>query len=121
MAEPRRLASALTYDKPRGCYGVLPPGGGVKVRPLPTEALRRFNFLTIRDRPVNCRQVHGQASAGVGPNLEDLSAQSCGGHWRDGLPRRSDDWLSAVIRAGHPEARAPTPSLGRRHRPSDRG
>jgi transposase InsO family protein len=32
-----------------------------------------------RGRTVDCRQVHGQASARVGPDLEDVLAQSCAG------------------------------------------
>jgi hypothetical protein len=61
---------------------LLPSRGGVKVRPLPTEALRRFNFLTIRhcrrrsrisERPLATATVATLAtleqSAWAGPSL----------------------------------------------------
>ena len=51
-----------------------------------------------RGRTVDRRQVHGQASARVGPDLEDVLAQSCGWHRRYGLPCGPDDQLSAAVR-----------------------
>jgi len=48
--------------------------------------------------------VHGEEWARAVTDLEDLSAQPCGRHRRDGLPDRADDRLSATFRSGHPQA-----------------
>jgi putative transposase len=91
--EGQRPAVSSGYGPlPRGACAVpraigwapalLPSRGGVKVRPLPTEALRRFNFLTIRhcrrrsrisERPLATATVATLAtleqSAWAGPSL----------------------------------------------------
>ena len=51
-------------------------------------------------------------------DLEDLSAQSCGWHRRDGLPDRADRRLSVAVRLGHPAAPAAAADLAHRHQPS---
>jgi hypothetical protein len=50
---------------------LLPSKGGVKVRPLPTEALRRFNFLTIRVRRVMLKPYFIAASKGKPPRTAE--------------------------------------------------
>ena len=57
-----------------------------------------------RGRAVDGRQVHGEEWARAVADLEDLSAQPCGRHRRDGLPDRADGRLSAAFRSGHPQA-----------------
>src|SRR5262249_32051449 len=53
-----------------------------------------------RGRAVDGCQVHGQAAGRVGPDMEDVLAQPCAWPWSHGLPRGSDDQLSAADRAG---------------------
>src|SRR5262245_43530257 len=43
-----------------------------------------------RGRAVDGRQVHGEGWARAVADLEDLSAQPCGRHRRDGFPDRAD-------------------------------
>ena len=74
-----------------------------------------------RGRPIDGRQVHGEEWARAGADLDDLSAQPCGRHRRDGLPDCADGRLSAAFRSGHPQAPTATPDLAERHRPSDSG
>jgi hypothetical protein len=50
------------------------------------------------------RQLHGQASVRVGPDLEDVLAQSCGRYRCHGLPCGSDDQFSTAVRFGHSAA-----------------
>src|SRR6267154_972109 len=57
-----------------------------------------------RGRAVDGRQVHGEEWARAVADLEDLSAQPCGRHRRDGLFGRADSQLSAALRFGHPQA-----------------
>lgn len=48
-------------------------------------------------RPVDSRQVHGEAWARAIADLEDLSAQSCARHRLDGFPDRADRRLSIIV------------------------
>src|SRR4029453_3771960 len=63
---------------------------------------RRTAQARDRGRAIDGRQVHGEGWARAVADLEDLSAQPFGRHWRDGLPGRADGRLSAAVRVGHP-------------------
>ena len=74
-----------------------------------------------RGRSIDRRQLHDQAAARVGSDVEDVLTQPCGRYRLHGLPCRPDDQLSPAVRLGHPTARTATLDLVERHRPSDSG
>ena len=82
---------------------------------------RRTAQARDRGRAVDGRQVHGEEWARAVADLEDLSAQPCGRHRRDGLPDRADSRLSVAFRLGHPQARTAAADITERNGPSHGG
>jgi hypothetical protein len=66
---------------------------------------RRAAQARRRGRPIDRRQVHGQAPWTAIPDVEDIPAQPCGWNCRRGSVRRPDDRLQVALLSGHPGSR----------------
>ena len=76
-----------------------PDPGDEPGQPAVGRAAHPWRTAQARDRgrAVDGRQVHGEEWARAVADLEDLSAQPCGRHRRDGLPDRADGRLSVAV------------------------
>src|SRR5260370_3468012 len=73
-----------------------------------------------RGRAIDSGEVHGAMSATAEPELEDLSAQPCRRHRRDGSARGADDRLPPPLCCGHPWPSSATDPIVRCPLSSDR-
>ena len=90
------------------------PAVGRPTHPRRTPQARRH------DQSGGCREVHGGASASALPDLAHVSRESRPPDHGRRLLRRSDHYVSALIRPGHPGARSAARGARRRHGVSQR-
>src|ERR1700694_5018455 len=82
---------------------------------------RRTAQARVRDRAVERRQVHGQATRATQPGMAGLSAKPRSRHCRHGSVRGPDHWLQTTLRLRDCWGSSQRSPLDQRHKQPDGG